>query len=160
VNSIIDGRLLSQLKDLVASYERPLLIVEGIEDVYSIRNIHPNAIQGMLATITISYGVPIIYTKSQAESASIIKIIAKREQEEGTKEFSLHGAKKPFTLKELQEYIVSALPNVGPSLAKDLLKHFGSVKDVMNASIEELQKVGKVGKKIAGKIREILDKEY
>ena len=47
VDSIIDGRLLSQLKEM-KKYEKPVLIIEGIEDMYSVGRIHPNAIRGML----------------------------------------------------------------------------------------------------------------
>jgi Fanconi anemia group M protein len=160
VNSIVDGRLLSQIKDLVASFEKPLIIVEGIEDIYSIRNVQPHAIQGRLATIAVSYSIPIIYTKSQAETASVIKVIAKREQEEGYKDFSLHGSKKPMTVKEQQEYIISALPGVGAGLAKDLLKTFGNIENIMKASIDELKSVEKIGQKKAEKIRDILEKDY
>ncbi|MBR9690690.1 DEAD/DEAH box helicase, partial [Candidatus Woesearchaeota archaeon] len=55
VDSIVDGRLLSQIKEL-RKYEKPLFIVEGTENVYSQRNVHPNAIRGMIATISINYG--------------------------------------------------------------------------------------------------------
>ncbi len=160
VNSIVDGRLLSQLKDLKNNFERPIIIVEGPEDIYSIRNIHPAAIQGMLSTIAVSYGIPIIYTKSQAETASILYTIAKREQTEEKHEFTLHGAKRTFNLKEQQEYIASALPSVGPTLAKDLLKNFGTLEKLFAADVDDLKKVPKVGKKIAEKIRSILEKEY
>ena len=86
VNSIIDGRLLQQLKNLKQNLERPLLIIEGEEDIYSILNIHPNAIRGMLATITVSYGIPVLQTKDKKETAALLYIIAKREQEELSKE--------------------------------------------------------------------------
>jgi Fanconi anemia group M protein len=160
VNSIIDGRLLQQIKDLKRNFERPLIIVEGTEDIYSIRKVHPNAIRGMLATITISYGIPIVYTKNFRETASLLSIIAKREQENSGKDFSLHGDRKPLTLKEQQEYIVSSLPSVGSNLAKELLKSLGSVKKVINADEEELKKVNKVGEKIAKNIKDAVDKDY
>jgi len=69
INSIIDGRLLQQLKGLSKNFERPLIIIEGEEDMYSLRKVHKNAIQGMLATITISYKIPIIQTKEVTFSA-------------------------------------------------------------------------------------------
>ena len=160
VNSIVDGRLLQQIKDLKRNFERPLIIVEGTEDIYSIRNVHPNAIRGMLATITISYGIPIVYTKNFRETASLLSVIAKREQESTGKDFSLHGDRKPMALKEQQEYIISSLPSVGAGLAKELLKSLGSVKKIVNADEEELKKVAKVGEKIAKNIRDAVDKDY
>jgi len=160
IQSIIDGRLLQQIKSLKNNFERPLLIIDGVEDIYSVRNVHANAIRGMLAAITVSYGVPILYTKNFKDTAQLLNIIAKREQEETGKDFSLHPQKKAMSIKEQQEYIVSSLPGVGSALAKPLLKYFKSVKNVMTAEQKELEKVEKIGKKKAEKIRDIADREY
>ncbi|TKJ17469.1 hypothetical protein CEE44_02960 [Candidatus Woesearchaeota archaeon B3_Woes] len=160
VNSIIDGRLLNQLKDLKNNFSRPLIIIEGEEDLYSVRKVHRNAIHGMLATIAISYGIPIIQTKSSLETASLLKAIARREQDATTKDFDLHGEKKPLTLKEQQEYIVSSFPGIGPTLSKPLLKKFKSVKKIVNAKKDKLEKVAKIGPKKAEEIRKVLDSEY
>ncbi len=160
VDSIIDGRLLEQIKALKNSYQRPLIIVEGEEDIYSQRNIHPNAIRGMLSTILISYGIPVVHTKNQKETAALMAVIAKREQDPESKDFNPHGSRKPMTLKEQQEYIVSALPGIGPTLAKPLLEEFGSIKNIANASNEQLKKVEKIGEKKAAEIQKILSEEY
>ena len=80
---------MNQLKDLKNNFSRPLIIIEGEEDIYSVRKVHKNAIQGMLATIAISYGIPIIQTKNSLETASLLKAVAKREQDETTKDFDL-----------------------------------------------------------------------
>ncbi len=159
VDSIIDGRLLQQLKNL-KKYEKPLIIIEGKEDLYSQRNIHPNAIRGMLATITVDYGIPIIRTDSAKETASLMAVIAKREQtDEKNKDFSLH-TNKPISDRELQEYIVSSLPGVGATLSKPLLERFKTVRKIFNASEESLQRVDLIGEKKAKRIRDILDKDY
>ncbi|MEK6963319.1 MAG: DEAD/DEAH box helicase [Nanoarchaeota archaeon] len=158
VNSIIDGRLLEQLKELVR-YERPLLVIQGTEDLYSQRNIHPNALRGMLATITVSYKIPILQTKNPKETAALFAIIAKREQEKQSSPFTLHTS-KPLSDKELQEYIVSSLPNIGPQVVKPLLTHFGTVRSVFTASEQDLQHIPLIGPLKSKKIKEILDKKY
>ncbi len=160
VDSIIDGRLLVQIKDLKQNYERPFVVIEGVEDIYSQRSIHPNAIRGMLATIMISYGIPVFQTKNFRDTAQLLAIIAKREQDETTKYFSPHGDKKPLSLKEQQEYIVSAFPGIGPALAKPLLEEFGNIKNIVNASIEDLKKVEKIGEKKANEIQRVLTEDY
>jgi len=159
VDSIVDGRLLEQAKQLKFNFEKPILIVEGEEDIYGIRKIHPNAIRGMLATLAVSYGIPILYTKDNHETASLLHIIAKREQEKGEKDFSLHSI-KPRTLKERQEFIVSSLPGIESKLGKNLLKHFKSIKKIVNAKKEQLQKVELIGPKKAKAIKDIVEKEY
>jgi ERCC4-related helicase len=158
VDSILDKRLLTQLKDM-KKYQKQLIILEGEEDIYSQRQIYPNAIRGMLATICIDYGVPILTTKNADETSLLMAMIAKREQTDENKEFTMHGA-KPLTLKEQQEYIISALPGVGPILSKPLLLMFGSVNKVLSATEKDLKKVDLIGDKKAAKIREIIDSEY
>jgi len=158
VDSIIDGRLLSQLKEL-KKYERPLIIVEGIEDIYSMRKIHPNSIRGMIATITVSYGIPLIQTKNSKDTAEYLISIAKREQAEEKNDIQ-HHYKKPETLKEQQEYFISALPNIGMGGAVPLLKHFKSVKNIVNASEDDLKKVDLIGPKKSKSLKEIFDKDW
>lgn len=160
VQSIIDGRLLEQLKNLKQSYDRPVIIVEGSQDLFKVRNIHPNAIRGMLATIAVSYGVPIIYTKDPKDTAAQLLAIAKREQALQKDSWQPHAEKHVSTIAEQQEYIVSSLPNVGLNLAKELLEHFKSVKNVVNASEEDLKKVEGVGEKKAKSIKDSVEKEY
>ncbi len=160
VNSLIDGRLLQQMRELKENFERPLVIVEGEQDIYSVRNVHPNSIRGMLATIAVSYSIPIIFTKTSKETAAFLKIVAKREQEEEGSDFNSHGAKREMSLKDWQEYIIAALPGVGPTLAKPLLRKFKSIKKVINANEEKLQKVEKIGPAKAKRIKEITDSEY
>jgi len=160
INSILDGRLLSQLKNLSASYERPLIILEGSDDLYSVRNIHPNAVRGMLATITVGYGIPIIQTKNFRETAALLIMIARREQLNDSSDFQSHPEKRKESEQEQQEYIVSSLPGVGNDIARELLHHFGSVRNVFNASENELKEVNLVGEKKARAIRHIIDSEY
>ena len=160
VNSLIDGRLLTQIKELKQSFEKPLIIIEGINDIYSIRNIHPNAIRGIFTTITVSYGIPILYTKNFKDTAAMLLTIAKREQDANGKHFSAHRIKKPSTLKEQQEFIVSALPNIGPNLAIPLLKKFKSIINIINASEDELKSIELIGEKKAKAIKDVAQKEY
>ena len=61
---------------------------------------------------------------------------------------------------EQQLFIVESLPNIGPVNAKNLLKHFGSVANVLNASENELQEVEGIGKITAQEIRKVLDSKY
>ena len=159
VASIIDPKrnLFRQIADLSRSYERPVLILEG-RDLYS-RQVSPSSIQGALASVALDYGVPIIPTEDQEDTASLIRLLASREGREG-REPKLHGHKTARTLKEQQEYLISAIPSVGPSVAKNLLRHFGSIERVIAASMEELQEVDMVGPKIAERIRELVGGEY
>lgn len=159
LNSIIDKRLLQQLIYLKDNFNIPLLVIEGEENIYMIRNFHPNAIRGMLSSIAIDFQIPILQTKNYRDTASLIRVIAKR-LEKPSSIISLLKKRKPLTLKEQQEYLISSLPLVGPTLSKSLLTHFKSIKNIINASSEELQKVEKLGPKKAKLIKDIIEKEY
>lgn len=158
VDSIIDGRLLTQLRSL-RKYLKPVILIQGDEDIYSIRKIHPNAIRGMLAYITVTLRIPILYSQNVNDTAEILTTIAKREQESKKPEFVYHTS-KPLSLEEQQEYIVSAFPGIGTTLAKPLLKQFKSIKNIINAPLEELMKIDLIGKKKAETLREIFDSYY
>ena len=158
VDSIIDGRLLNQLRNM-CNYPKPLFIIEGTEDIFSQRNIHPNAIRGMLSTITVSYRIPLLFTKNAKETANLMFIIARREQDPDKKDFQMHSS-KPMNLKEQQEYFISSLPGIGGGLAPFLLKHFKNPLNILNASKKDLEKVEQIGKKKAEKIKELLGSEY
>ncbi|MBT4174784.1 DEAD/DEAH box helicase [archaeon] len=160
VDSLIDKRILHQLKMLKDNFEKPVLIIEGVEDIYSVRKVHANAIRGMLAYIAVGLGIPIVNTKDFRDTVDFLVAVAKREQEDSKKEFGIRGERKPLTLKEQQEFVVSGFPGVGPTLAKGLLSEFGSVKNVISASEAELTDVEKIGKKKAKEIRKVLDEEY
>jgi len=160
IQSIIDGRLFEQMEHLKKCFEKPIVIVEGDEDIYSIRQIHPNAIRAAISAIAVDFRVPIIYTQSEEDTALFLYTIAKREQIENKKEVNIRGEKKPLTDKFLQEYLVAGLPGIGVGIARNLLKHFKTVQKVFTANEDELKKVEKIGKKKAKKMREILTKVY
>ncbi len=159
VKSIIDKRLFAQLKELKQNYKIPLLLIEGEGSLYC-SNVHPNAIRGALASIAIDYGIPILWTDSMEDTAQTLFHIAKREQFNLKKDFSPHGSKKPMGLREAQEYVVSAIPNVGIMLAKNLLKEFGTIKAISLAEEKALKKVSKVGNKKAKSIKKLFEEEY
>ena len=71
----------------------------------------------------------------------------------------LRGGYRPKRLKSKQLYILQGLPEIGPKLAKRLLRHFKSVSKVMNASVRTLTEVDGIGKISAERIRKVLDAE-
>jgi len=159
LNSIIDKRIIQQLIYLKENFTIPLLIIEGTQNIYTIRNFHPNAIRGMLASIAIDYQIPILQTRNFRDTAALISTIASR-LEKPKKLFPLLKKRKPFTLKEQQELIIESFPGIGPNLAKNLLTKFKSVKKIINSSEEKLKKVEKIGQIKAKEIKKITDSKY
>jgi ERCC4-type nuclease len=158
IQSITDKRLFQQLRAMKDNFEKPLLLIEGYESLYG--QLHPNTIRGALSAITVDFGIPILWTKDLADTAGLIYWIARREQIDERREVSIKDRKIPKALKEQQEYLVASLPDVSIVRSKALLKHFKSPKNIFNASANDMQEVKGVGKKIAEKIKSVIEKEY
>ncbi|MEA2075437.1 MAG: DEAD/DEAH box helicase [Euryarchaeota archaeon] len=161
LDSLINKRrnLLEQILRMRKEYEKPVLVIEG-ESLYGQRNVHPNVVRAVMATIAIDLSVPIIQTRDEADTASLLYVIAKREQMPNKTEINPHGKKPSASLTEQQEYLVSAVSNIGIVTARNLLRRFKTVEKVVTASKEELMEVEHVGEKTVEHIREVLGTKY
>ena len=79
LGSIKNGRLLEQCRGLQVHARRPLLLVEtGGESEYGL---HPNAVLGAMAHITLDLGIPVMMVKNAEEAAHFVGIAAHREHD-------------------------------------------------------------------------------
>jgi ERCC4-type nuclease len=161
LQSIIDQRLFRQMEELADSYEKPVLILEGNPEMLFLeRNMHANTVRGVLSSIAIDYRIPIIWTHNSKETAAQIYWMAYREQVGESKGLQIRCNKKVASLPQQQEFLVAGLPNISNVLSKRLLKHFGTVRDVYDATPEELMKVEGVGKEKAKRIWDLINSGY
>jgi len=154
-----DRSLFEQIGDLSRAYARPILILEG-GGLYEERNVHPDAIRGALASLAVDFDVSVLQTADEAETGELLRTIASREQSERDRTVSVHGEKSAKTLSEQQEYVVSAIADIGPVTAQSLLGAFGTVEEVMTAREEDLLDVDGVGEVTASRIREVVGSGY
>jgi len=160
INSMKNRRLLKQLEEL-RQYESRLLIVEGIEEqeLYSDDfseergGMHPNSIRGFLLSILLNYKVPVIFTKNYEDTAKFISVLSRKKPRESP----LNVTKKFLGRKEQSQYILEGFPGIGPKTARRLLKKFKTIKNVINATEEELKK--EAGKKAENLLR-IINNNY
>jgi Fanconi anemia group M protein len=155
LQSLIDGRLFSQLSSLRSAYRRAVLIIEG-EQLTGQRAINPASIYGALASIAVRIQVPIIWTKNPEETAHVLYRIARMEQIDETKPLRTRTGDSASSDAETLEYILSGFPFVDTVTSRAIFEHFGTLDRVFNASEEELRQVRGVGPKIAGRIRRLL----
>ncbi len=155
VDSLVDGRLWEQLKNL-KTYPRPYLILEG-EGLQGHRNIAPEAIMAALASTTVDFGIPVLQTRDSLETARFLHAVAKREQGRENRALAIRPA-PPRSDDDTQLFILAGLPGVSGKRADALLAHFGSVSAVFMASEEALAQVPGIGTKVAADIRAILDR--
>jgi Fanconi anemia group M protein len=131
-----------------------MMIIEG-DGLFSARNIKKNAIYGALASITIDFNVPVMFTSSPKETAEFLMVLARRESKDGRRSQTLNLQKKGG-LKDIQIRTLSGLPGISSKLAERLISHFGSLEKVFTAVEEELTEVEGIGKNKAKEIRVIL----
>ncbi len=154
--SIIDSRLFEQAKRLQEGYTRPMLIIEGGFDYSSLSK---NVILGAIMALYVDHNIQVILTEDATETSYVLSKVAEREQSTEHREPRISGNKRAFTLYQWQLAILSTLPGVGNSLAKNLLSHFKTLRNISNATTEELMEVNKIGKKKASRIYQLLNSE-
>jgi Fanconi anemia group M protein len=161
LQSIIDKRLFNQAEELSRNFEIPILIIEGYSsDLYSLRDIHANAIRGAIISLALDFGIFIIPTRNEEDTGNFLCMIARREQLPEFREIPLRGERKPLTLEEKQRYIIESLPNVSAVLAKRLLEKFRTIRGVINASKKELMQVEGIGEGKAKQIKDVVRAIY
>jgi Fanconi anemia group M protein len=158
VDTLIDRDLLGQVKAMAEAVTRPIVIIEG-GNLYSQRDIHPNAIKGVLAALTVDMGVSLLFTSDAEDTAQILFIIAKREESERG-ERKVHPHKSHHSVREDLVYIISSFPEIGTKNARLLLSHFGSVQAIANAGLVELTAIKGIGEKTARKIHDLCRHSY
>ena len=164
LHSIIDepGHLYGQLGDMMREYQRSILLIEGAPtDLYMERAIGANSIDGMILAAA-RFGASMIWTLSADHTARMIYREAEHEQIDQRKaKGSPHGKRSHMTMPQRMVYVISSIGGgVGPTMAEALLDHFGSVRAIINASIDELCDLDGVGEKTAKNIQEIIGSEY
>jgi Fanconi anemia group M protein len=162
LSTLLDGDrgLFDQIGDLTRHYGRPVLVIEGEGDLYGERNVHPNAVRGALASLAVDFGVSVLFTSDESDTAALLETIATREQTERDRAVSVHGESAAKTLGEQQEYVVASIADIGPITARSLLEALGSVEAVLTADEQTLQSVEGVGEVTADRIREVVGSEY
>jgi ERCC4-type nuclease len=139
ISSMINKRLIQQLKQMQI-YQKSLLIIEGdLDDVINEENNMAKALRGLLVSISTNSQTSIIRTQDYQDTAKYLITLAKQ-QLKPNQEISLHS-RIPKTKNEQKQYILESFPNIGPAKAKQLLKKFKTVQQTINASEEDLQEI-------------------
>lgn len=137
-SSIINKRIFSQLLEL-KQYPKHFLIIEGErEELFDNSILHENAVRGFLLAVALEYQVPLLFSKNEKETALYISVLAKKPEKTS---LALRPSKIFKSKKEQLQFILEGFPNIGPAKAKALIKKFSSLKEMLNAPVEQLQEV-------------------
>jgi Fanconi anemia group M protein len=104
-------------------------------------------------------GVSLLYTRDEQDTAQMLYVLAKREDSERG-ERKVHPHKSHRSLRDEQEFIISAFPDIGMKNARLLLSHFGSVQAITNAEPVDLHSLKGIGEKTGEKIYNLCRHPY
>jgi len=151
LGSVRDGRLFSQAKDMASVYERPILILEGrLAKAFRRSRMKPAAIYGALSSIALDFGFSIIPTEDPDASAVLLHRLAYREQTEEKRVVQIRKVDRRMPVHEQQMFLLTGFPQIGTTLAQDLL----TCLDTPYRVIEELARA-EISVSASGKTRRL-----
>lgn len=176
IKSFCSEKLFSQATELARIFAHPYVVVEGSlrELIYAKKGLHLSSLLGSIASLEAHYNVHVLTTAmfnpnrrfdSWVEEkldlddyfvGMVLKLINKFTDGNKGDYSPLRQIVRPTaTIQDQQLFALSALPGIQDIRARRLLKHFGSVHAVIDASVEDLCKVEGIGKEIAEGIHRV-----
>jgi ERCC4-type nuclease len=154
--SIMNFRLFDQMERLTSGFKKPILLIEGDDSEFVMQQ---HVILGAIVSIYADYNVQVIRSNGVDETSATLAKLAEREQKKARREPRIVGSKRAFTNSQWQVLILSSIPGIGPKLARSLIAHFKTIRNVVSAQKEDLMEVDKIGRKKAERIYSVLNEE-
>ncbi len=170
-SSVWSGRLWEQLAKLTSVEEvagvrvaRRILLVEGsfTQQAYTLSEPRKKlaSVSGALMECQFRYGIPVIQVDSAVMLEEFIRVLVSREEagkNEGEPEERWFRPVRVTRVPErdVKVYVLSSIPFIGRKLATELLREFGTIARIANASRHELMRVPGIGEKLATKIYKV-----
>jgi Fanconi anemia group M protein len=151
LGSMKDGRLFKQARDMAEAYEKPVLILEGRS------RMRPASVYGALSSLVLDYGVSVVPTEDPETTAVLLHRLAYREQVRDKRPVQLRSVKRDMPLHRKQVFLLSGLPQIGSTLAEELLRRFDSPFRVMEELASAEISVSSSGKtrRLVGSLSEV-----
>lgn len=177
IGSMKDGRVFKQARDMAEIYERPIIILEGqMSKAFKRSAMRPSSVYGALSSLALDYGINIIPTDTPESTAILLHRLAYREQAKEDRTIQIRSINRQLPLHQQQIYLLSGLPQIGNTLAQELLNKFDSpllvIQEFADAEVKTsksgktkrllgaLSEVKGVGPKIVEKAQELLKRSY
>ncbi len=158
LGSMKDGRLFSQAKDMAGVYERPILILEGqMSRALKRSAMKLSSVYGALSSVALDYGLTVIPTETPEHTGVLLHRLAYREQAKENRVIQLRSVDRSMPLHQQQLYLLAGLPQIGTTLAQDLLSHFETPLRVLEEFAQAEVKVSSSGKtrRLTGPLTEV-----
>jgi Fanconi anemia group M protein len=157
ITAIKDRSFYREILELKREYSDPVIIVE-CDDPYNHPEVNLASVHGAVLFASLPNRVPILTTRNDMETAQMIFMMAV--QTGSSIDWQMAAAANGKSAAppggngngDPRLGIIANLPDVGPSLAKGLLRHFGSLARLFAARVADLKRVEGIGFKRAEKI--------
>lgn len=151
VAASVNRKLYPQIELMRENYDTVIMVIEG--SALSTRSfIEPESMIETLAWLTITSGVQTVVSDSLEHSAALIAQMARLCQNGLPHSLPLRHASPVPSTSVLTRYVLEGLPGVNANVASILGKRFGSLHNLANASLEEIQSTQGVGYALGQKI--------
>ncbi|MBT3285194.1 hypothetical protein HN807_08010 [Candidatus Bathyarchaeota archaeon] len=158
IGSMKDGRVFSQAKGMAEIYEKPVIILEGaMKKALKRSRMKQSSIYGALSSLALDYGVNIIPTDDPQSTAILLHRMAYREQVKESRTIQLRSVDRSLPMHQQQQYLLSGLPQIGVTLAEELLNTFETPYRVIMAFADAEVKTSASGKtkRLLGPLKEV-----
>ena len=158
-HGLVCSTLFEQLIRMKNAASAILLIIEG--DFSEVKSqMHERAMKGALVMIASGLQLPVLFSKDVEDTAAFILLAAEQELRSSEERLPCRKRKPRLDRRRQAVRIVGSIPLVGPKRARALLKHFGTVRNVVQAEPKLLMSVEGIDEKIARELWEVATCPY
>lgn len=166
VGSLTSGHLHTQLYQMSTNFDCSYLIVEGIiSEVLMYRKIKRSAYISSLVGASLKRSpdgrqgvVQLINLETPFDTVLFLKSLEEKSINNEPRLPKL--SRVNWGTKDRILYLISSITGIGEKKAMNILNYFGTVKNFVNASVDDLMKVEGIGQKIAENIFKLLNTSY
>ena len=156
--SIKDGRIFKQVDLMIDVYDVCYLAISrSIDDYIHNDNINLNMVMGTIASIVTRRDVNLIWFESDDHLITCVLKIFEKIMEGKYNDIEVARRKSDGFLSS-DYYSLIKMPYIHHNSAMKLLKMFGDLEGVKNASVKELMKIKGIGKKRSKELKRVLNK--
>lgn len=148
LESLKEGRLFAQASRLAVQPLGAFLILEGPVGAWRAAGVTREGIQGAMTLLSVAFGIPVLRSQSEDETLKLILMTGRQLQAQARPPARKPG-RRLHGKRAWQMHILTGIPKVGPTRARRMLDHFGSIEAIVTATPEALAMVEGIGRRTA-----------
>ncbi|RLF43857.1 MAG: hypothetical protein DRN17_05555 [Thermoplasmata archaeon] len=160
IQSVLNGRIWHQLSNL-KEYEHPILIIDDSDKWKTLyfcdsKYAHKSYF-GAITTIIYRFNIPVIIVSGTDEFVETVALLYNKAIAEAFSSKPTIVQRRAATLEERKENMLACIEGMSIKRARTLLDEFGTIRNIANASVDDIKTVKGFGKKLAENIWRIFN---